>query len=349
LLGSAAEMKLWLGDYRAAEEAYGDALALASKIGDLSARPLLLAELGWVALLRGDVVTAERLATQAAELAEDLRNRRVWAHALRLRGEALMRMSDGRAAVALDEALKVAEELGAPAEVAGVRCSQACLALEGEHADEARRLVGEATSLSALSHSMRRVSLEWVLGVAALQDGDLDAAEGQFGTEAEAEPGRPDVPVRFRANGLWGLAQVRVASGDLSRAGSMHRAALELRYRMGDRLGMVDSLVGLATAAGPVAPRESAKLLRAAATLRAEAGATPTQREAADVARALALIEGAADADSLTAAGTAREGAAGAVAAGDALDEDAAVTLALRLGGLLHDAPSPSTTRDTTG
>ena len=47
LLGSAAERHLWLGDYQAAEDAYGDALALASAIGDLSARPLLLAELGW--------------------------------------------------------------------------------------------------------------------------------------------------------------------------------------------------------------------------------------------------------------------------------------------------------------
>ena len=153
LLGSAAEMRLWLGDYQAAEDAYGDALALASSIGDLSARPLLLAELGWVALLRGDVVTAERLSVEAAELAEDLGNRRVLAHALRLQGEALLRRGDLGASTALDGALAVAEELGAPAEVAGVRCSQACLALEEGRLDEARRLAGEAKALSALAHT----------------------------------------------------------------------------------------------------------------------------------------------------------------------------------------------------
>jgi tetratricopeptide (TPR) repeat protein len=65
LLGSAAEMQLWLGKYQVAEDSYGDAIDLASSIGDLSARPLLLAELGWVALLRGDVVRAERLSVEA--------------------------------------------------------------------------------------------------------------------------------------------------------------------------------------------------------------------------------------------------------------------------------------------
>ena len=46
LLGSSAEMHLWLGHYQLAEDTYGDALAVATSISDLSARPLLLAELG---------------------------------------------------------------------------------------------------------------------------------------------------------------------------------------------------------------------------------------------------------------------------------------------------------------
>ena len=58
LLGSSAEMNIWLGRYQVAERAYGDALSLAAEIGDFSARPLLLAELGWVAILRGDPLTA---------------------------------------------------------------------------------------------------------------------------------------------------------------------------------------------------------------------------------------------------------------------------------------------------
>ena len=64
------------GDYQAAEDAYRDALALASAIGDLSARPAAGRAGEWVGLLRGAMVTAEHLSIEAAELAEDLANRR---------------------------------------------------------------------------------------------------------------------------------------------------------------------------------------------------------------------------------------------------------------------------------
>ena len=293
LLGSAAEMRLWLGDYQAAENSYGDALALASSIGDLSARPLLLAELGWVALLRGDVVSAERLSVEAAELAEDLGNRRVWAHALRLKGEALLRRGDLGAATALDGAFAVAKELGAPAEVAGVRCSQACLALEDGRLDDARRLAGEAKALSALEHTMRRVSLAWVLGVAALMEGDLDVAEREF--RVDLEPAEGGQAVRYEANSLWGLARVSADAGRISEAAELHQRALALRHRIGDRLGVVDSFVGLAMAVAPVEPEEAARLVGAASALRAETGATPTQREEAEVAAALAAIREADD------------------------------------------------------
>ena len=324
LLGSAAEMRLWLGDYQAAEKSYGDALALASSIGDLSARPLLLAELGWVALLRGEVVSAERLAVEATELAEDLGNRRVWAHALRLKGEALLRMGDLGATTALDGAFAIAKELGAPAEVAGVRCSQACLALEDGRLDEARRLAREATGLSALQHTMRRVSIAWVLGVAALMEGDLDAAEREF--QVDLEPAEGGQAVRYEANSLWGLARVSADAGRMSEAAELHQRALALRHRMGDRLGVVDSLVGLATAVAPAEPEKAARLLRAAIALRADAGATPTHREAAEVAAAL------------TAIGEDPRWMEMAQDAGADVDEDAAVVMAARLGPQAADA-----------
>ena len=94
LLGSSAEMNIWLGNYQVAEKAYGEALSLAAEIGDFSARPLLLAELGWVAILRGDPLTAQRLSIEAAELSEDLGTPRVLATALRLGGEALILLGD---------------------------------------------------------------------------------------------------------------------------------------------------------------------------------------------------------------------------------------------------------------
>jgi predicted ATPase/class 3 adenylate cyclase len=334
LLGSAAEMHLWLGDYQAAENSYGDALALASAIGDLSARPLLLAELGWVALLQGAVVTAERLSIEAAELAEDLGNRRARAHALRLKGEALLRSGDpDAAATALGGALAVAEELGAPAEVAGVRCSQACLALEEERPVEARRLAGEATALSALSHPMRRVSLRWVLGTAALMEGDLVAAEREFRTDLESA--LEGQIIRHQANSLWGMARVSAAAGGVSRAAELHQRALALRHRMGDRLGVVDSFVGLATVVAPAEPEGAARLVGAAIALRAGTGATPTRREAAEVAAALAAIGDVADPRLVEVA----------QGAGAELDEDTAVAMAVRLGASTDDGmPDQATT-----
>ena len=156
-------------------------------------------------LLQGAIVNAEHLSIEAAELAEDLANRRAWAHALRLKGRHSCAGGTRTPPPSLT-VHSVAEELGAPAEVAGVRCSQACRALEEERIEEARRLVGEATTLSTLPHPMRRVSLRWVLGTAALM-GVTPMAEREFGNDlALAEQGQI---VRHQANSLWGIARVR--------------------------------------------------------------------------------------------------------------------------------------------
>lgn len=328
LLGSAAERHLWLGHYEMAADEYGDALALATAIGDLSARPLLLAEIGWVALLRGDVATAERLAVEAAELAEDLGNRRVLAHALRLRGEAELRQGGvAGAATALERALVVAEELGAPAEVAGVRCSQACLALDELDLDEARRRAEEALSLSALPHPIRRTSPHWVLGVVSLAEGDLEAADQHFG--ADLALARNAQAPRHEANGNWGLAGVSASAGRTAEAVARQGRALELRRAMGDRLGVADSLVGLAAAAVRVEPEAAARLVGAAGALRTAAGATPTRREATEVAAVLEAASGAVGPEHVVAA----------QATGSDLDEGAAVATAARLGAGLDERP----------
>jgi predicted ATPase/class 3 adenylate cyclase len=280
LLGSSAEMHIWLGDYQQAEEAYGEALLLATEIGDFSARPLLVAELGWVAILQGDPVAADRLAVESAELAEDLNNPRVLAHALRLHGEALWRTGDLEGAVAaLDRARDVAEGLDAPAEVAGVRCSQACLALETQDFDKARRLAEEALALSALQHSMRLASPRWVLGVAALNGGDVAVAEGHLKEDLQiAEGGELH---RHIGNDLWGLAGVSAAKGDVPMAVETHWRALRIRHQMGDRLGIAESLVGLAEMLLDADPSAAAELVRYAESYRAGAGAIATPLQAA--------------------------------------------------------------------
>ena len=319
LLGASAEMHMWLAEYQRAADEYGDALELATGIGDLSARPLLLAELGWIALLRGEVAIAAQLAGESVALAEEFVNRRVLAHALRLHGEALLRRGradESRAALA--RALAVAQDFGAPAEIAGVLCSEAGQAFEHLHLDEARTLADRSVDLSALPHPMRLMSPEWVRGLVALRQGDPDAAAADF-TAGLTFHGVPAGP-RPIANSTFGLACVDVARGR-SRAGvSGHASALRRRHRMGDRLGVAESLLALAGAVLPAEPADAARLLGAAESLLSAVGAVPTPRQQGD----LELVARAAE----TAAG---EDAAAARAGGAGLDEGRAVDLALAL------------------
>ncbi len=288
LLGSSAEMNIWLGRYATAADTYGRALDLATDIGDISARPLLLAELGWVALLRGDADTALRLATEASELAEDLGNPRVAAHALRLKGEALARTGDiPQAEEMLERALAVAERLGAPAEVAGVRCSQACLALDALHLADARLLAEEANARSAIGHSMRHRTPEWVLGTVALLEGDLEHAQELFEASLRTATAG-DVP-RHAASGRWGLARVAAAGGQ-DQAAELHLRAAETRHEIDDRLGLAESLVALAEVGAARDPVAAARLLGAATTLRTKAGASATKRDEQDLENARAAI-----------------------------------------------------------
>ena len=197
LLGSRAEIDLWLGRYTGAQNLYAQALDLASTIGDLSARPLLLSELGWVAFLSGDLIRSHRLASEAADLAEELGNRRTLTSSLRLRAEGLVRQSRfSEAATDLHRALAVAQDLAAPAEIAGVMCTQACAALEQKHFTEAARLAETALAMTSLGHSMRSAWPTWVLGVVALARGDLDTAADQFGGAGVwgCHRGRPPPP-----------------------------------------------------------------------------------------------------------------------------------------------------------
>ena len=334
VLGSSAERHLWLGRYDLALQEYGNALSLADAIGDLSARPLLLAEIGWVSLLRGDPVAAERLSVEASELAEDLGNRRVLANALRLGGEAALRRGrPSDAAGKLERALTAARQLDAPAEVAGVRCSQACVALEELRFDEARQLANDAVALSALPHPMRRISPEWVLGVVALAHAELPAAERHF--SADLTLAKFAQAPRHEANGTSGLARVSTAAGRIGQAAERHARALELRRSMGDRLGFVDSLVGLAATAAQLRPETAAQLLGAANALRTSAGATATLREAADETAALEAATNAAGWERTQAAKD----------AGAALDEPGAFAVAYDLCVQLEAQLDPTATR----
>ena len=103
-----------------------------------------------------------------------------------------------------------------------------------------------------------------------------------------------------------------------------------------DRLGVVDSFVGLATAMASVERVEAVRLVGAAIALRVDLGAIPTPREEAEVAAALAAIGVAADP-------RLEEMAQGA---GADFDEEAMVANAARLAaGVADEAPERARTQ----
>ncbi len=284
LLSSAAEMNLWLGRYALARDQYAAALQLADEIGDQSGRASLLADLGWIGFLRGEYYEARTYAAEAVSIAAAADNKRVWAGGLRLMGElSACHGAYQEAQQLLDRSLELARQLGAPAEIAGVLCSQACLALDQTNFDEAGRLVEELLALKPLLHTMRRATHYWVLGELARAKGDMERARAHYQTdltEAEASPSP-----RLQALALRGLADVAIAEGDLSRAAELNARSLALRAQIEDSLGIVNSLEG--TAAAAVAAdghRRAARLLGAAQGLRATLGAASSPREERELA-----------------------------------------------------------------
>jgi len=279
LLSSAAEMNLWLGRYALARDQYAEALQLADEIGDQSGRASLLADLGWIGFLRGEYDEARTCAAEAVSASAATDNKRVWAGGLRLMGElSACQGAYQEAHQLLDRSLELARQLAAPAEIAGVLCSQACLALDQTNFDEAGRLVEEVLALKPLMHTMRRATPYWVLGELAQAKGDMEQARAHYQTdltEAEASPSP-----RLQALALRGLADVAIAEGDLPRTAELNARSLALRAQIEDSLGIVNSLEGIAAAAVAAdGHRRAARLLGAAQGLRATLGAACSPRE----------------------------------------------------------------------
>ena len=190
-----------------------------------------------------------------------------------------MRLGDlaESASEALDRALTVTESLNAPAEVAGVRCSQACLAFELQDWEQARVHAGEAIETSGLAHTMRRTAPQWVLGMVNLFEGDLDTAREGFQERPRRNNGAHPAT---RLPSAWsGRGEHR--SGAHREAASLD--ALDLWRSLGDPLAW-----WIPWWLSPSSRREqSRKELRsysAAESLRDRAGAKATPREAAQVA-----------------------------------------------------------------
>jgi hypothetical protein len=172
-------------------------------------------------------------------------------------------------------------------------------------------------------------------GVVALRQGDLDAAGRDFASGLTHDGGAAG-PRTF-ANATAGMAWVDAARGRTREALSGHAKALRLRHRMGDRLGVAESLLALAAAALTTEPAGAARLLGASASLLSAGGAVPTPRQHADLEAALRAAVDAAGAEAVAVERS----------AGVALTQQAAVVSALDLSDrLTAQAPAGTTRRD---
>lgn len=284
LLSSSAEMNLWMGRYVVARDQYAEALQLAGEIGDQSGRASLLADLGWIGFLRGEYQEARECAAEAVSMAAAVDNKRIWAGALRLMGEiAACGGAYHQAHLLLDQSLEHARQLAAPAEIAGVLCSQACLALDQANFDEAARLTEELLALKPLLHAMRRVTPGWLQGEVARAYGHMEQARAHYHRDLiEAET---MAAPRLQAFALRGLADVALAEGDLSPAAALNARSLTLRSQINDPVGIANSLEGMAAVKIAVGDHQkAARLLGAAQGLRARLGTAASPREERELA-----------------------------------------------------------------
>ena len=193
-----------------------------------------------------------------------------------------MRLGDpAGASETLDRALTVAESLNAPAEVAGVRCSQACLALELQEWERARVHAGEAIETSGLAHAMRRTTPQWVLGMVALSKATSSPLEN---SSRRAFPRRKSGAHPVTRRHSVGSGRGKDCRGAQWRGGELGKRALDLWRNLGDRWAWSIASSCWRTLAAGTEPEGAAELLGAAESLRDRAGAKATPREAAQVA-----------------------------------------------------------------
>jgi tetratricopeptide (TPR) repeat protein len=291
VLSSSAEVNVWLARYETAREHYEESIRLATLIGDHTGRAVILAELGWLDYLTGDYGQAEKSATEAMELAEALQHTRTLISALRVLGEVAAGLGEAEDGRRVEErAVEAARALGSPSELGGALCSLACVHVDQLAIDQAAHAALEASALRALAHTMKRATPEWVMGEAARLRGAVGEAQRHF--EAELAFGMDGLVLRHEAQALRGLADVARAGGDVHSAATLHHQALRRRADIGDRVGVANSLEGIARLAADAGSlRRASRLLQAAGAHRGQLGIPPSPREARDVEEARSLIE----------------------------------------------------------
>ena len=249
------------------------AVAVARRSGDAQGLRIGLSLLGELALGQGDLTTAEAALAEALVLTRALDETYGVAVALVGLGEVSLARGDYPAALGLlDEALARAEASGAPGLVADALCvtgrldrAQHDLAAAATHYDQAVSVTAEANG--TCGPALRGI------GEVAAARGDLLLA-GQLFEQALGLARTSDRPREIAAV-LADVADLARAAGSHKRCLELHHEALAIRGRIGDNLGVIQSLEALGGLASVSSRRHgphAARLLGAASSFRTALG-----------------------------------------------------------------------------
>ena len=272
---------LVVGRYDEARAASEQALALHRERGDVPGIATSLVNLGWVALSRAAIDEAERCFREALELQRALGDLRSIAYAEgHLATTAFFRGDAAGALEAYDRIRPALEELGDQLVVATFATRRALASHAGLGPEPAAEPIE-----SELLPRLRESGAAWSVGfaLAALGRTRLDAGE-LAGARAALEEslsvrGAAGIESGVAESETW-LAETALAAGGRDEAARRFALSLELRRRLGEPLGLVHALEGIAgwlleggDAEGAIA------LLAGAGTARTGLGAERTPRE----------------------------------------------------------------------
>ncbi|HUR24171.1 MAG TPA: BTAD domain-containing putative transcriptional regulator [Acidimicrobiales bacterium] len=259
------------GDTARARVPLEEAVSIGRAHGDPQGLRAALTVSGQLALETGDFLAAESALMEALVLARELSESYAIGAALYALGEVARGLGDHeRAHEFLVESLDLARRFGAPSDVASRLCALGDLALQE---DDHRRAFSIFAEAAALNTDAGRVVSAPLLGlgrVAALR-GDKPGARGLLEDALTVAQASKDW--RSTAEVLFVLGDFSLEAADDVGSAGFHREALNIRARLGDVAGVVDSLEAVGVVEARAGRFEStARLFAAAEALRAARG-----------------------------------------------------------------------------
>ncbi len=292
-LSWAGELAWEVGDNVRARHALDESCALFRRLGDGRGLASALNTLAVVWYRTAEYGAARRVLDESIGIVRALADPGLTAFALLIRGIVARLEGDYQGAEAWgQESLEVARGANLARAAALARDSLAMLAVQRGDAEAAESLAQEALAhFRSLGDAHGTAASLNTLALAALARGDTALARAR---SLESLP----ISRRLAARGSAGrshltLARAALREGDTASALAAAREALGLFQEVGEPLGLIQSLEVLGAIALQAGEVAGARLLGAAAAVRARLGAPPSPLEQEELARTERVAEAA--------------------------------------------------------